>query len=109
MLSGDKCKIENILIEELQGGGLLIKHDRPISKMTIADLKDMKQCLYGALISGKSIFYTGYNRFRSRWEYVPLLEDEIRINGDEVIFEHIGGPNVKHIKDVLQLKSDFYN
>ena len=105
LLDGDCCRSENIITEDLQGGGMLIKYNKPISEMTIEDLKEMKKYIYSMLISGKSHVPVYFDRFRSKWEYVPVLDDEIRIEGDNVIFEHIGGPNVKHIKDVLQLKS----
>ena len=96
---------DEIELENLNGGGVLIKYKCPIMEMTISDLKKMKRFIYKILISGKMFTGFKHDRIRGLWEYVPILENELRIVEKGILFEHVGGPDVQYIKDILQLKS----
>jgi hypothetical protein len=105
-LMNDAFRTKSIIAQDMHGGGLMVRHKKTISEMMISDLKEMKLFLYNILISGKMYFPIDFDGFRGRWEYIPVFEDEIRIDGNQVIFEHVGGPNVKYIKDVLGLTNE---
>lgn len=81
-----------------QNDGMIIKVNRPISKMKIQDLSKIKACLSSVLYPGKSTidvkqYYNSDTQLysmlpRSNWEIVPISNDEIYVKDSVVTFSH---------------------
>ena len=98
LLSKELQFYENIAVEELPGGGVIVCSKRNILQTDIPELMDIKKLLYDALYPGKAIILRehledpdlfGFRvKPRQQWEYVPMLEDEIIVMSDRVVFQH---------------------
>ena len=83
-------------VEKLRTGALRVSLDRRISETTLEGLKQIKKYLYPALFPGLSIFSKD-NVGRWYWQNVPVLDDEIKIAGDKVVFTHLGDCNEDYL------------
>lgn len=98
---------EAVLIEELQGGGLLVKSQKAVAQYGINDALELKRLLYSALYPGSSykslrdlfqerdlykqqptnFWFTSYPR--SDWAIVPMFEEEIKIVSTYLVFSKV--------------------
>lgn len=75
---------------ELSCGGLHIGVGKKITETTLQDLKEVKKSLYPALFPGRRVSNKNYPYFRSMWQNVPVLDEEIIVEGSNIIFAHQG-------------------
>lgn len=98
-LSFDASQIRNnVLVDELDGGGLIIRSPKSILDTDIEDLREIKKILYDALYPGKAIilknnlwdeqWHTKFTKPRCRWANVPIFEEEINVTDEFIEFRH---------------------
>ena len=79
-------------------GSITVTHRKPISKIGVLDLSDMKGFLYSALYPGQKTIdirrYLGsdinYNMLpRSDWSVIPVNAEEVKVENGLIKFEHV--------------------
>lgn len=87
---------DKVDVSELENGALIVKAQSPVSVENIEAYYDMKKLVYKALRPGCSeiSIYTIRKMPewgpRSRWELMPVLEDEVTVRFGNIIFSHTG-------------------
>lgn len=94
----DVQQFDMISIQELPGGSIGVQVEKNLACLDVIDLLPVKLLLYNALYPGmsklsKQVFLnpnsTGYMaKPRKKWECVPILEEEIVITDEEIVFRH---------------------
>lgn len=77
---------DSVQYEQLENGAACIRLNSTVSKTTISDLKQLKATFYPALLPSVIEFTSDWPYFRSQWENVAILDDELLTDGDKVIF-----------------------
>lgn len=77
-----------VRINELSNGGLCLHINKPIFEATIQDLKEIKREIYSLLFPGESVWGRPCRDIRSRWEIIPILEDELSVTESQIILQH---------------------
>lgn len=72
--------------ERLENGAVCIRSDSAASGTTISDLKRIKMTIYPTLLPSIAEFDNDWPYFRSQWENVAVLDNELLTDGDKVIF-----------------------
>lgn len=90
---------ETVCVEPLSGGSIIVRAKNDVLHTDISDLLPIKKLLYDVLYPGKSEIMLehlyslpGYGfmaKPRYQWEYVPMLDDEILIQNDRVVFKNL--------------------
>lgn len=88
----------DIFAEVLPNGHISVQSRKTIVDTDVTDLLQMKLLLYNALYPGVSVIklehlfdrklYRFMTKPRHRWEYVPMIAEEIEITKDSVLFRH---------------------
>ena len=94
----EAARFPSLTVQALAGGCISVHLKKEPDCIDIADLLPVKLLLYNALYPGmsevpKQVFfdpgYTGYiAKPRKQWECVPMLEEEVIITKDSIIFRH---------------------
>ena len=95
-----------VKVQKLNNGAVIICVDTPPEQVDTGDLLPVKQLLYDGLYPGmrelpKEIcldmrYIAPVAKVRMQWECLPVLDDEIVITSDSVIFRHKKCANLKH-------------
>ena len=99
----------NVLREPLRHGGVEIRCAKRFSETKMTDYRQLKAAMYGSLYPGKSSITIGPDpelRFlylRTRWECVPILEQELSIDGRTIRFRHLGTLDRELVADIFCL------
>lgn len=105
-LSNDNALYPTIKVQRLNNGAVTVRVDKPPEQIDTVDLLPVKYLLYDGLYPGmrelpKKIcldekYIAPVAKVRMQWEYLPILEEEIVITSDSVIFRHKKCANLKH-------------
>ncbi len=76
--------------EILANGAACIRLKRPVSQTSLEDLKQIKAAVYPAMLPAKTVFDTNWPYYRSHWENVAVLNDEVQVENGQVIFVQNG-------------------
>ena len=82
---------------QLSNGALVVKSKSSISTTTLATLKRLKKALYPSLYPGKAVFQNTWPYFRSLWQNIPVLDEEIEVSESQVVFRHCKGVNTEYL------------
>ena len=78
-----------IICRRFDSGGMILKSAKPLMETTMQQLKILKNVLKPVLFPGEWRQYVT-SRFRVYWEPVPILDGEIKIEGNQVVFGKTG-------------------
>ncbi len=92
----------SLAVEEIESGGIIVQVKKHINELEVQDLLPVKMLLYNALYPAKRSISKEYIlsrkvtgimiKPRSRWELIPLMEDEIIVTDEEITFKHRNVP-----------------
>lgn len=88
----------DMCVETLSTGGVMVASNKNILQTDIPELLSVKKFLYPALFPGEGVLFLEHllarehvihtTKPRREWEYVPMLEEEIIVLSDKVVFRH---------------------
>ena len=73
----------------MENGALCVLVPERIHDLSLSSLKAVKRRLYPVLFPGEGSFPIDYPYFRSCWEMIPVLDQEIEVFTHKVYFRHI--------------------
>lgn len=86
-------KNQTYVIHMLKNGAISIQNKRDIEETTILDIKSIKSIAYRALYPGIGRFQLTWPYWRSNWENVPILPEELKTEDKQIVFQHKGTVN----------------
>lgn len=92
----------SMLVCNMENGALSVGCVENISKADVGELKDIKALLYTSLLPGESTINLEAIKDnplwspRSRWEMLPVFDDEVTVTESEIIFKHTKPPQFSH-------------
>ncbi len=98
----EKEGTENVEVKVLENRAVSVKIKDGIDRLQLSDLKTVKRIMYPCLYPGHTEFPLNY-KFRSMWEYVPVLDDEITVTDNSVIFRINREPDLEYLKKFIDL------
>lgn len=98
----EKEGTENVEVKVLENRAVSVKIKDGIDRLQLSDLKTVKRIMYPCLYPGHTEFPLNY-KFRSMWEYVPVLDDEITVTDNSVIFRINREPDLVYLKKFIDL------
>ncbi len=70
----------------MENGGLYIQNNESIEETTIHHLLGIKKQVYNAIYPGEGVFSLSFHNWRSHWENIPVFDDEVQIQNNNVLF-----------------------
>ena len=83
----------SLTIVTLAQGSVVLRPEHGIYETTLKELKTIKRKLYPVLFPGKTRFPLDWNYWRSKWENIAVLDEEIIVTNFSVVFQHNGKAN----------------
>lgn len=90
--------LQSMQLRELESGCVIVRLNTPITGADVADLFPVKELLYGGLYPGMrelpievfmdEEYMAPIAKIRMQWECIPVLEDDIEIAEENIIFRH---------------------
>jgi len=98
----------DVSTETLNSGALAIVLNCDAGRVKMGDLKVIRKMVYPALLPGGMIFNKD-TLFRKCWETVPILDEEISIDGQLVKIAHKGSANIEYLFPEKEVFDTFYD
>lgn len=83
--------------EALENGAVCVRLDGGVSETTLSGLKRLKSALYPAMLPAVSEFDLDYPYLRSHWENIAVLDDELHVQNDQIIFTQNGKADTDYL------------
>lgn len=113
-LSTESKSFDRVFMEELEGGGLFVRSASPISQTDISELKAVKRVIYPLVLPCETLENGGgacsrsiHENMRSRWEKVPVFEDEIVMLNTGYTYVHHGTINLNRLMELVDIEPVF--
>ena len=107
LLGEQKAPVENgLLVQKLDGGSLLVQCDCQMQEVTVERLAQVKRYLYPVIYPGEGQFLAKPSplqtrRPRSRWEMVPVFEDELEVTDTMITFTHHSTVDIQRVRELM--------
>lgn len=85
------------LFNTLENGAVCARLGCTASETTLSGLKRLKSALYPAMLPSVSEFDLDYPYLRSHWENIAVLDDELHVQNDQIIFTQNGKADTDYL------------
>lgn len=85
------------LFNTLENGAVCARLGCTASETTLKALKRLKSALYPAMLPAVSEFDIDYPYLRSHWENIAVLDDELHVQNDQIIFTQNGKADTDYL------------
>lgn len=85
------------LFNTLENGAVCARLGCTASETTLKALKRLKSALYPAMLPAVSEFDLDYPYLRSHWENIAVLDDELHVQNDQIIFTQNGKADTDYL------------
>ena len=92
----------NLTVKPIAGGGTMVRVNRPISKASIADLKNVKRVIYHMVLPRSNTLQLEDWHPRCKWEVVPIFPEELTVSDCCITLRHFGSIDSNIIRSVLR-------